>query len=63
MLKKLLLMSFVGVAPLMVMSMTGCEQQTTVKEEKKISTPEGTTTKTQETTIEKTGENPPETPK
>lgn len=42
--------------------MSGCEQTSTVKEERTVTTPEGTTTKTTETKVEKSGENPPETP-
>lgn len=43
-------------------SLTGCEQSSTVKEEHKISTPEGTTTTTNQTTVKKTGDNPPPAP-
>lgn len=62
MLKKMIAWSMVGVACLGVAVMSGCEQTATVKEEKTVTTPEGSTTKTTETEVKKSGENPPATP-
>jgi hypothetical protein len=42
--------------------MVGCTDETGSKEEVKVTTPGGTTTRTDETKIKKSGDNPPMTP-
>lgn len=42
---------------------TGCSEKTEVKKQQTVETPEGSTTKTETETVEKSGENPPETEK
>ena len=42
--------------------MVGCSEETGSKEEVKVTTPTGTTTRTDTTTIKKSGDNPPMTP-
>jgi hypothetical protein len=41
---------------------TGCTDETSTKEETKITTPQGTTTERQEVKVDKTGKNPPAAP-
>jgi len=41
---------------------SGCEKKTEVKKTTTVTTPEGSTTKTDTTTVEKSGEKPPATP-
>ncbi len=42
--------------------MPGCSEETGVKETTKIKTPDGTTTETNQTKVNKSGENPPLAP-
>jgi hypothetical protein len=42
--------------------MVGCSEETGTKEEVKVTTPTGTATRTDTTTIKKSGENPPPVP-
>jgi hypothetical protein len=42
--------------------MVGCSEETGSKVEEKVTTPGGTTTRTDSTTIKKSGDNPPMTP-
>ena len=46
----------------LTIGMVGCTDETGTKEEVKIKGPNGTTTKTTETTVKKTGDNPPPAP-
>jgi hypothetical protein len=43
----------------MTVGVTGCSKEATVKTETEVSGPGGTTTVTEEKTVETTGENPP----
>ena len=47
------------IASLVSINMVGCSDKSSVKEEMKIKTPDGTTTITTETEVKKTGDNPP----
>lgn len=51
-----------GILGLGLCGIQGCSESTTVKEEKTISTPTGTTTSTSETEVKQTGSNPPPAP-
>jgi hypothetical protein len=42
--------------------MVGCTEETGTKEEIKVKTPTGTTTETRDTTVKKSGDNPPAAP-
>ena len=42
--------------------MSGCSEETGVKEQTKITTPGGTTTQTDQTNVKKSGDNPPLAP-
>lgn len=54
-----LLMSLVVLTGLVSLGMTGCAKEASTKTESTVSTPEGETTVTEETTVEQSGENPP----
>ena len=49
------------IVSLVSIGMVGCSEKSSVKEETKIKTPDGTTTITTEKEIKKTGDNPPPT--
>lgn len=59
--KTLTIASLLGLA-LASIGLTGCEDKATITQEKTISTPEGTSSSKTETTIKKSGENPPPAP-
>jgi hypothetical protein len=46
----------------LTIGMVGCTDETGVKEEVKIKSPNGTTTETRDLTVKKSGENPPPAP-
>lgn len=57
---KMFVLSVICLSGLGIAGISGCDETTTIKEEKTVTTPEGTTKTTTERTIEKSGENPPD---
>jgi hypothetical protein len=55
------MLSLVMVLSLFPLGFVGCGEKTETKKETSVSTPEGETTKTETTEVEKSGENPPST--
>ena len=53
------ILASVLVLSVMSIGLVGCADKSSKKTETKTSTPSGSTTTTQETTVKKTGENPP----
>jgi len=52
-----------GIFSMPIVGLVGCSDETKVKEEKTIKTPEGSATTTSETRTEQSGNNPPPPPK
>jgi ABC-type glycerol-3-phosphate transport system substrate-binding protein len=53
------ILSLAVVLGAMTLGFAGCSEKASTTTEKTVSTPQGETTKTTETTVEKSGENPP----
>ena len=56
------ILASVLVLSVLSIGLVGCGDKTKVQKKETVSTPGGTTTKTDESTTKKTGDNPPATP-